>query len=88
MTHFLVSEDKPDGHRLEDILQAVRGDIVKRAAKIADDRRPAAAHVLKNKVRILALLSEAIGLAEDSTAVLTRAFGPGIKGGPPRIGKA
>ncbi|MEQ8246692.1 MAG: histidine kinase [Alphaproteobacteria bacterium] len=88
MTHFLVSEDKPEGYRLEDILGVVRGDILKRAAKIADDHRPAAAHVLKNNLKILALLSEAISLAEDSTRVLERAFGPGVKGGPPRIGKA
>ncbi|NQV81926.1 MAG: histidine kinase [Alphaproteobacteria bacterium] len=87
MTHFLVTEDKPDGHRLEDILNAVRGDIIKRATKIADDRRPEAAHVLKNNVRILELLTEAIQLADDSTATLTRAFGPNLKGGPPRIGK-
>jgi hypothetical protein len=88
MTHFLITDDKPDGQKLEDILNSVRGDIMKRATKIIDDHRPEARHVLKNNIRILELLTEAVDLAEDSTAVLARAFGPNVKGGPPRIGKA
>ncbi len=88
MTHFLISDDKPDGHKLEEILNSVRGDIMKRATKFVDDHRPEATHVLKNNIRILELLTEAVDLAEDSTATLERAFGPNVKGGPPRIGKA
>jgi len=87
MTHFLITDDKPDGHKLEDILNSLRGDIIKRATKIVDDHRPEAEQVLKNNIRILELLTEAIRLAEDSSVVLTRAFGPNYKGGPPRIGK-
>jgi len=40
---------------------------------------------MKNNMKILGLLSEAIVLAEDSTEVLNRAFGPS-KEGKPRIG--
>ncbi len=87
MTHFLISDKKPDGHKLEDILNSLRGDVMKRATKIVDDRRPEAVHVLRNNIRILELLTEAVDLAEDSTAVLTRSFGPNHVGGPPRIGK-
>ena len=86
MTHFLVTEEKPDGYRLEDILTIIRKDMLLRASKIADDRRPEAAHVMNNNMRILGLITEAIGLAEDSSRVLDKAFG-GSKGGPPRIGK-
>lgn len=87
MTHFLVTEEKPDGHKLEDILSLIRADVLKRSAKITEDRRPEAQHVLRNNMRVLELLSEAIHLAEDSTTVLVKAFGPNVKGGPPRIGR-
>ncbi len=87
MTHFLVTEDKPDGYRLEDILMLIRKDMLARAVKIADDRRPEALQVMSNNMQILGLISEAISLAEDSTRVLDKAFGA-VKGGPPRIGKA
>ena len=87
MTHFLVSEENPKGYRLEDILKAIRKDILIRAQKIVDDPRAEAAHVLNNNVKILELLTEAIRLAEDSTHVLQKAFGPSLMGAPPRIGK-
>lgn len=88
MTHFLVTEEKPDGYRLEDILGLLRKDMFTRALKIADDKRPEAQHVMRNNMKILSLVSEAIALAEDSTRVLDKAFGSSAKGGPPRIGKA
>jgi hypothetical protein len=87
MTHFLVTEDKPDGYRLEDILGLVRKDMLTRALKIVDDNRPEAKHVMRNNMKILELVSQAIDLAEDSTRVLDKAFGSAAKGGPPRIGK-
>lgn len=88
MSHSLVTDENPSGHRLEDILMMIRKDILNRAVKIADDRRIEALHVMKNNMRILDLLSDAIALAEDSTRVLDKAFGASGKGGPPRIGKA
>ncbi len=87
MTHFLVTEENPSGHRLEDILMLIRKDILTRALKIADDRRPEATHVMKNNMRILDLISDAISLAEDSSRVLDKSFGNAAKGGLPRIGK-
>jgi len=86
MTHFLVTEDKPDGYKLEDILMMIRKDMLLRAQKIADDQRPEAQHVMRNNMKILGLVSEAITLAQDSTTVLNKAFGASAKGGPPRIG--
>ncbi|MDF1748661.1 MAG: histidine kinase [Alphaproteobacteria bacterium] len=88
MTHFLVSEDKPDGHRLEDLLRIIRKDVLTRCSKIADDLRPEAQQVLGNNVKVLEHLSEAIRLAESSTYILDKAFGPSqaSQGGPPRIG--
>ncbi len=86
MTHFLVTDDKPDGHRLEDILMLIRKDMLMRAVKIADDRRIEALHVMRNNMKILDLISEAIAIAEDSSRILDKAFGS-VKGGPPRIGK-
>lgn len=88
MTHFLVSEENPDGYKLEDILAALRKDVIIRCGKIADDKRPEAQHVLANSVKILGLLNEAVSLAEHSTQILDKAFGPSQSkgGGSPRIG--
>ncbi len=90
MTHFLRSDKKPEGHKLEDLLMQLRADILHRCEAIAADQRPEALHVMANNVKILGLMSEAINLALDSTRVLDRAFGPSqaAQGGPPRIGKA
>ncbi len=87
MTHFLVTDEKPDGYKLEDILGLIRKDMMTRALKIADDHRAEAKHVMHNNMEILTLISQAIKLAEDSTRVLDKAFGGNVKGGPPRIGK-
>ncbi len=88
MTRFLISEENPKGSRLEDILTAIRRDVIVRCGKIVDDSQPEARQVLDNNMRILGLLSEAIGIAEDSTRVLDKAFGRSraVSGGPPRIG--
>lgn len=86
MTHFLATEEKPDGYKLEDILSLIRGDLIKRATKIVDDDRPEARHVLNNNIRILSLLTEAVDLATDSTKTLERSFGASTAG-QPRIGQ-
>ncbi len=89
MTHFLRSEKKPDGHKLEDLLMQLRADMFHRCEVIAADTRSEALQVMSNNVKILGLLSEAITLSLDSTRVLDRSFGPSqaAQGGPPRIGK-
>jgi len=88
MTHFLVSETNPAGHKLEELLKDLRADIIARCAKITHDQRPEAMHVLANNIKVLEHLTEAIHLATDSTKILDRAFGPSqsSKGGPARIG--
>jgi len=86
MTHFLISDTKPDGMKLEEILSVIRRDVLYRCTKIMEDTRPEAKHVLENNIAILALLSEAIGLAEDSTHTLDKAFGVRNVDGP-RIGE-
>ncbi|OYX47044.1 MAG: histidine kinase [Alphaproteobacteria bacterium 32-64-14] len=90
MTHFLRSEKKPEGHKLEDLLMQLRADILHRCEVISADPRQEALQVMANNVKILGLMSEAINLALDSTRVLDRSFGPSqaAHGGPPRIGKA
>ncbi len=88
MTRFLISETNPNGHKLEDVLMEVRKDILTRCTKIVDDNLPEAKHVMNNNMKILNLISEAIRLADDSTLMLDKSFGPSqVKtGGPPRIG--
>lgn len=86
MTHFLSTDENPDGYKLEDILSIVRKDIIDRAGKIAGDKRPEARQVLANNMHILQKLTECIDLAENSTQVLDRSFGQ--RGDAPRIGAA
>ena len=85
MTHFLITDDKPEGYKLEDILTLIRRDMILRATKIVDDPKPQAKQVLENNIRILGLLSECIGIAEHSTKTLDKEIGPPVKG-KPRIG--
>lgn len=87
MTRFLITDDNPNGSKLEDLLSEIRNEILQRATKIMDDSRPEAVHVINNNIKILNHLAESIALAEDSTNVLNKAFGqhnPDV----PRIGKA
>ena len=90
MTRFLKSDDNPGGRRLEDILLELRADVLLRCTKISGDTRPEALHVMGNNMKILQHLTAAIELAQDSTHVLDRAFGPSkaSQGGQPRIGAA
>ncbi len=87
MSGFLVTDDNPDGYQLENILTAIRNEVIQRATKIMDDGRPEATIVVNNNIKILNHLAESITLAENSTSVLHKAFGdrsPDV----PRIGKA
>ena len=86
MTHFLVSDTNPDGSKLEEILRIIRNDILIRCTKISKDKRPEAQQVLQNNIKILDYISQSIALAEDSTHILDKAFGPGSEDGFPRIG--
>ena len=85
MSLFLVTEENPEGYKLEEILAAIRKEIILRATKILDDNRPEARHVLDNNVKILQLLSESINIAEESSRMLDQSFGP-RQPGQPRIG--
>jgi hypothetical protein len=86
MTHFLVNAENPEGYKLEEILMAIRKEMILRATKIVDDHRPEAHQVLENSIKILQYLSDSISLAEDSSRILDKTFGPS-KDGQPRIGK-
>lgn len=89
MTRYLKSDENPNGLKLEEILRVIRDDVLKRCTKISSDHRTEAQLVLANNVKILELLTQAIGHAEDSTRILDKAFGPSAadQGGPPRIGE-
>ena len=84
---LLVTEENPQGWKIEDILTEIQNDIVRRSQNIVDDARPEARAVLNNNIEILGLLSRCIERATESTRLLNRAFGP-HKEGEPRIGVA
>lgn len=74
-TTFLVSEDKPDGLRLEEIVREIRNDILIRCTHVMTDGRPEVALVMANNMKILGMLSDVIALAENSTELLSRIYG-------------
>jgi hypothetical protein len=86
MTHFLSTDENPDGYKLEDILSSVRQDIMAPPGKIAGDKRPEARQVLANNMHILQKLTKCIDLAENSTQILDRSFGQ--RGDEPHVGAA
>ncbi len=85
MTHFLATDEHPNGYKLEDILTIIRQDVINRVGKIAHDSKSEAHQVLKNNIRILSLLTECIEIAKSSTELLHRSFGPS-NSAEPRIG--
>lgn len=75
MTKLLVSDTNPNGAKLEDVLRAVRNDIITRCqASVAVHERDTE-KVVANNMRILNLLTESIELAEASTEILVQAYG-------------
>ena len=46
MTKVLVGPNNPDGWKLEELLDEIQNDILRRSAKIVDDARPEARAVL------------------------------------------
>lgn len=85
VSHFLIDDRHPDGHRLEDVLAVLRKDLIRRMTLLLDDERQEARSVLDNDVRILEHLTAGMHLAEDSSRLLHRSFGPPVPG-QPRIG--
>jgi len=86
-TTFLVTEENPEGWKIEDILMVIQNDMFSRTQKIVGDSRDEARAVLNNNIEILGMLSKCIDKAKESTQILNRSFGP-HKEGKPRIGVA
>ncbi len=85
MTGFLSSDQKPDGYSLEELISVVRRELIVKSTKIVDDPRPQAQEVLENDIRIIGLLTECLHIADASSKLLKRSFGPHVEG-QPRIG--
>ena len=49
-TTFLVSEERPDGYRLEDLLREIRNDILVRCTHAMNDERPETNLVMANNM--------------------------------------
>jgi len=60
ITKFLLSPDNPKGWKLEDALQQIQNDILRRSTLIADDRRSEARAVLHNNCKFMNLITECI----------------------------
>ncbi len=87
MTKLLVSPENPKGWKLEDLIDEIQNDIIRRTARIVDDNRPEARTVLHNNIEIMQMLTVCSEKAHDSTRVLNT-LGPSVstRGGAPRIG--
>ena len=75
MTKLLVSDDNPNGAKLEDVLRVVRNDIIARCHLSVAVHERETEKVVANNMRILNLLTECIDLAETSTDILVQAYG-------------
>ncbi|MEP0337459.1 MAG: histidine kinase [Alphaproteobacteria bacterium] len=75
MTKLLVSDDNPNGAKLEDILRILRNDIIARCNVSVETHERETEKVVANNMRILNLLTECIDLAEVSTDILVQAYG-------------
>ncbi len=75
MTKLLVSDDNPNGAKLEDILRILRNDIIARCNVSVATHERETEKVVANNMRILNLLTECIDLAEVSTDILVQAYG-------------
>ena len=84
-TKFLLSPDNPKGWKLEDALQQIQNDILRRSTLIADDSRSEARAVLRNNFKIMNLITQAIETAEESARILD-SLGPARPGSRRRIG--
>lgn len=76
MEPYLVAETIPKIHRLDEILIVLRELILKRSHALADNRLPEAKHVMRNNMKVLKSLTEAIELTQESNKLLDRSFGP------------
>jgi hypothetical protein len=76
MEPYLVTETIPKAHRLDDILIILREDLLKRSRTLADSQLPEAKQVMKNNMKILDLLTQALVVAQNSNRLLNRSFGP------------
>ena len=85
MTKALVGPNNPDGWKLEELLDEIQNDILRRSAKIVDDARPEARAVLHNNIEIMQLLTQCSEKAHDSTRILN-SLGPSGGRGSRRIG--
>ena len=85
ITKFLLSPDNPKGWKLEDALQQIQNDILRRSTLIADDPRSEARAVLHNNFKIMNLITECIEKAEKSACILD-SLGPACPGSVRRIG--
>ncbi|WP_114394698.1 histidine kinase [Oleisolibacter albus] len=70
MTLYLVSRDNPQGLKTEEILFALRADLLERMVSYRSDPRREMKAVLANNIRILGLLTEAMVLAEENTRII------------------
>ena len=86
MTQFLATGEQPEGFKLEEILKIIRGELIKRTGLLVDDDRLEAAQVMENNLQILTRLSDCIRMAEHSSRLLNKSFGP-HQDGVPRIGQ-
>jgi len=76
MSSALVVDGVPKAHRLDDILIILRKDLLKRSFDLTESEVPESLEVMRNNVKILGLLSEAIWLSQASNKLIARAFGP------------
>lgn len=84
---ILMGPQNPTGWKLEDLLEALQFEVMKKCDKIISDSRPVSRKVLRNNQQIIGLLAQAEALQRDSYDRLDAMAPNEGPLGKPRIGE-
>ena len=69
MARLLISDEYPSGHKLDAIFDAIRQEVLKGSARMAQDGRPETryllGHVIECNTKVLQMLNEAQNTVES-----------------------
>ncbi|MGL4349451.1 MAG: hypothetical protein ACRDC7_00865 [Aeromonas veronii] len=83
---ILMSRENPQGHKLEELLEALQVEIEEKTSRLAGDNSEIAQHVRTNNAAIIGLLATAELLQRDSYRQMGLKSPPPGPAGAPRIG--
>lgn len=84
---ILMTRDNPDGFKLEELAEKLRGEIMAKTLNISGDPSFEAQTVVNNNAQIIGLLYQIEALQRQSFVVMSQIRPDEGPGGKPRIGE-